>query len=623
MRGTIMRYLGNKTRLLSFINDVIEKNKIHGEVFADLFSGTASVGDYMKGKYKIIGNDFMYYSYVFTQAKITNASEPSFSSFYEKYNCDIFDWLNDRLYTPDENYFVYNNYTPIAERKFFTEENAIKIDGIRQDIEKLYSNKIINKKEYFYLLASLLESVTKVSNTSGTYEAFFKFWDSRSHKDFIISPLEMNNTDNVHEDNISYNEDTNKLVRNISGDIAYIDTPYTITQYASAYHILETIARYDYPEIAGKTGRRQKNKKMSNYSRKKQAKIAFEDMLRQINFNHILISYSNQSLVPLDELVDLCKSFSKDGVVKIEKLPYREYKNLNSSKKGAGSKLNEVIIYFKKDLSLIKSPLNYSGSKDTMLSKIYKELPEHVGTFVDAMGGAFNVGGNVMALDKVIYNEYNPYVYNILKMILETDRDLLVDNIKNIIKKFNLDNKRKEEYIKFRAYYNEKDQSPINLFILHLYSFQNLIRFNSNMKFNTPIGNAGFNDKMEYRIINFKAKTKEVVLSNKSFDELNIDEFDRDTVFYFDPPYLITTAEYNDGKRGLEGWGIYMENKLLDYLDLIDQKGYKFMLSNVIEHRGQKNELLYNWINKNNYTLINVGKTGTRYPRIEVIVKNY
>ncbi len=120
---------------------------------------------------------------------------------------------------------------------FFTEENGIKIDGIRQTIEELLLEDVIYNNEYLYLLASLLESVTRFSNTSGTYEAFFKFWDSRAINEFIIEPLAMNETDNTLKHTF-YSEDTNQLVRKIKGDIAYIDPPYTVTQYISAYHFL-------------------------------------------------------------------------------------------------------------------------------------------------------------------------------------------------------------------------------------------------------------------------------------------------------------------------------------------------------------------------------------------------
>ena len=246
-----MRYLGNKTQLLNFINNVIDKYKIEGEVFADLFSGTSSVGDYFKDRYKIIANDYMGFASVIAKAKLLNGSTPSFDKFISKYKMTPFEWLNDRSYSAQPEYFVYNNYTSQANRMYFTEENAIKIDGMRIDIENLYKEELVAENEYMYLLGSLLESVLKVSNTSGTYQAFFKFWEARSLKKFKIEPLEIFDK-NLFDSNQIYNENTNMLVRKIEGDIAYIDPPYTITQYTNAYHVLETIAKYDHPELLEK-----------------------------------------------------------------------------------------------------------------------------------------------------------------------------------------------------------------------------------------------------------------------------------------------------------------------------------------------------------------------------------
>lgn len=199
-----MRYLGSKQKLLSAIDEIINKYGIKGETFADLFAGTGCVGDYFKDRYKIISNDFLYYSFVMNKARLENAFIPEFGKFDKKYKCKIFDWLNNLKFVPDDSYFIYNNYTPKAGRMFFTEENGIRLDGIRLKIEELYRDAVISEQEYFFLLASMVESMTKVSNTSGTYEAYFKFWDPRAQKRFEIQPLEMSQN-TMHAKNEKYN----------------------------------------------------------------------------------------------------------------------------------------------------------------------------------------------------------------------------------------------------------------------------------------------------------------------------------------------------------------------------------------------------------------------------------
>ncbi|MEB7657956.1 Dam family site-specific DNA-(adenine-N6)-methyltransferase [Mammaliicoccus vitulinus] len=616
-----LRYLGNKTQLLNFIENTMNKFNIEGNIFADLFAGTGAVGDYFKNKYEIISNDYMYFSSVINKAKLYNNDEPKFENFKKIFKCSPFAWLNNRDYEIQENYFVYHNYSLPANRMYFTPENAVKIDGIRIDIEELYVKGIIDKKEYYFLLASLLESVVKISNTTGTYQAFLKYWESRSLKPLIIKPVQINYALTVDTNNTVYNENTNKLVRKLEGDIAYIDPPYTITQYANSYHVLETIAKYDFPDIFGITGRR-KNREFSGYSNKSKAIYEFEDLLRQINFEHILISYSNHSIIPLEELVNISKHFAIENEVHVEFYDYRSYATNNRSYKEKESPLKEVLIYFKKDRKIKKSPLNYSGSKDKVLPAIINALPKRVDSFIDCMGGAFNVGLNIAATNQVIYNEINPFIHDMIKYLLDEDKENILNDIEKTINHFKLKKKDKESYNLFRTYYNE-NKSPLLLYVLHIYSFQNMIRFNSKLDMNVPIGNNEYNAGTKLRINEFKPKTNKVKLLNTSYLQIKPENFSLDSVFYFDPPYFITKAEYNDGKRGLEGWNIDEETKLLEYLVYLNKNGYKFMLSNILYHGNKEHHVLIEWIKEHDFRVIEVGKTGIKYPRLEVLIVNY
>lgn len=271
----------------------------------------------------------------------------------------------------------------------------------------------------------------------------------------------------------------------------------------------------------------------------------------------------------------------------------------------------------------IKSPLNYSGSKNYIIDQIIDQLPSQMSTFVDAMGGAFNVGINVRNADLVVYNEYNPFVFEIINMLLVEDGKKIIKDVSRIVQDFKLSNGDKEKYRIYRDFYNQ-NKTPLNLFVLQMYCFQNQLRFNKKHDFNTPVGNCGFNDTIVDRINNFTPKAKKVLTSNLDFKDIDIKSFKKDTVFYFDPPYIITNATYNDGKRGFKGWDLDQEYKLLDFLDLINTNGQRFLLSNVINHNGKTNTVLLDWIKKNNYTVVKLKPHAGRYgSREEVLVKNY
>lgn len=613
-----MRFLGNKTRMLENINSVIEQNNITGKTFCDLFSGSGSVGDYYKEKYNIISNDFLYCLSIISKAKLENKGMPNFNLFKKQFNTDPFSYFNNKTYVSDSQYFITNNYSPKGNRQFFTEENAIKIDGIRIEIEELYKEFIIDAKERNFLIASLLESTMGVSNTSGTYEAYLKKWDKRAFKPFILEPITINETNTININKI-YNLDSNELIRKISGDILYLDPPYTITDYNSAYHLLESIAKYDYPNIGGITGRRKEINEKSKYTRKDQALINLEDIFRQAQFKHIIMSYSTQGLISIDEITKLASKFAKNHNVKVYEFPYKEYKNIRSSKKGEN--LKEIIIYFEKDNEIIKSPLNYTGSKHSIFNEILKVMPKHISTFLDIMGGAFNVGANVVA-EQVIYNEFLPHTFNIIKLLLNTDKQIIINNVENIIEKFNLKKADKESYLKLRDDYN-KTKDIYKLFVLHMYCFQNQMRFNSKLEFNSPVGNCSYNETLIERINLFDPKTKNYKLYNLSYDNINYLEYDKNSVFYFDPPYFITSATYNDGKRGFVGWNADEETKLLDYITNLHLNGYKFILSNVLYHNDSQNNLLVEWIKTHNFNVKNIDNVGSKNSRDEVLISNF
>lgn len=613
-----MRYLGNKTRMLENINSVILDNNITEGIFCDLFAGSGSVGDYFKERFQIISNDYLHSLSIVNKAKLENKDIPSFKDFIKKYGVDPFTYFNNKIYISDSQFFITNNYSPKGNRQFFTEKNATKIDGIRIEIEKLYKDFIIDLKERNFLIASLIESVMGVSNTTGTYEAYLKNWDNRALKEFELQPINIRKANKIFNNTI-YNKDSNELLRKINGDVLYIDPPYTVTDYNSAYHVLESISKYDYPTIGGITGRRKEITKKSKYTKKKQALINFEDLFRQANFNHILVSYSTQGLVSVDELVELAKKFAINNEVKVYEFPFREYKNIRSSQKG--DDLKEIILYFKKNLEIIKSPLNYTGSKYSILNEITKVLPKHISTFIDIMGGAFNVGVNVVA-EKVIYNEFLPHTFNIIKTLLNEDSCYIINKVETIINDFKLEKSNKENYILLRNDYNNT-KDIYKLFVLHMYCFQNQMRFNGKLEFNSPVGNCSYNSTLTERIQKFIPRTINYELFNLSYKDLDITHLDKDYVFYFDPPYFITNATYNDGKRGFIGWNADEETKLLEYITFLHENGFKFILSNVIYHNENTNYILAEWVNTHKFNVVNIDNVGAKNTRDEVIITNY
>lgn len=337
-----MRYIGSKKLLLADIERAIDENIESAESFCDIFSGTVCVGNYFKKKYKIISNDIMYFSYCIQKGLLENNSLPQFN----KLGFNPIEYFNNLTTKELETLkntkrFCFNNYSPKGMRMYLSEKNALKIDFIRNKIEYWKDNFLINESEYFYLIAVLVQAVPFISNISGTYGAYNKFWDKRSLKDLTLKDLEI--FDN-QKNNIAYNENANLLISKISGDILYIDPPYNKRQYSSNYHLLETVAKYDFPEIKGVTGLRNEDKK-SDYCKKNIVLESFADLISKANFKHIILSYNTEGIMDVKDIEASMKSCGTN--YRMYEIDYRRFKSRETNSK---HKLKELIFYIRKDL---------------------------------------------------------------------------------------------------------------------------------------------------------------------------------------------------------------------------------------------------------------------------------
>lgn len=274
---------------------------------------------------------------------------------------------------------------------------------------------------------------------------------------------------------------------------------------------------------------------------------------------------------------------------------------------------------------MIKLPISYSGNKFKVLNELLPVFPTDIENFYEVFGGALTVGSNVKNKN-IFYNDINIYLKEIIEYFYHEELSVILEQINYNIKLFNLKKSDKDSYYKLRTAYNT-DRDIIKLFLLLVYGFQNQIRFNNNHLFNNPIGLNHYETEREKELISFIKGIKEKNISFYSSDFKTFIDFilsqeinNSEKLVYLDPPYLITSAAYNDGgKRGFSGWTEKEEISLLENISLLNENNIKFVLSNVIEHKEKENSLLKEWVESNNFELIDL----KHFSRKEIIVKNF
>lgn len=310
-----MNYIGSKFSLLDFLQetiyDVTGYKKGDCFIFGDLFAGTGIVGaKFKENGCTVISNDIQHYSYVLTKHYIENNSPIDTS---------ILTYLNDLERIEG---FVYKNYCAGSgsERNYFTDYNGKKCDAIREKLDVLMIEKKIDTNQYYYFLASLINSIDKYANTASVYGAFLKHIKKSADKKFSLELLPIIDGG---KDGVAYNEDINLLIKKITGDVLYLDPPYNARQYCSNYHVLETISKLDNPKLNGKTGLRDYKEQKSAFCSKRTVAHAFEDLISNANFKYIFLSYNNEGLMDLETIKSI---MSKYGKYEVRTTEYRRFK---------------------------------------------------------------------------------------------------------------------------------------------------------------------------------------------------------------------------------------------------------------------------------------------------------
>jgi adenine-specific DNA-methyltransferase len=346
-------YIGSKMKLLDFIKQSISDytGKSYKEVsgFADICSGTGVVAfDVMKGGCNnIMTNDIQHYAYVVSSVWCkTGIDVDKIRGIINDMNTQLseIDLQNVNVNLTTDDFFVYKYYTEAGpdSRLYLTRLNGYKTDIVRQNIEELYRIKKVNEKEYRLLLKLLLYAVASVSNIASVYGAYLKSYKKVALKNLVLNVDLLDNlVDNVKDNRrIEHTSHNKSIVELLDADdlskyeVVYMDPPYVANRsYHDNYHVLETISRYDNPKLKGKTGLRDVVDTKSKFCSKRDAFEEFKLVLSKIKSKYMFISYSSESIVSKDKMMELMTTTGWTDVRCYEKEYQRFKSNKNSDEK--------------------------------------------------------------------------------------------------------------------------------------------------------------------------------------------------------------------------------------------------------------------------------------------------
>jgi adenine-specific DNA-methyltransferase len=239
--------------------------------------------------------------------------------------------LIDRLskLKPKTGWLTENYCDAVSEKgtavRVWQPHNGQRADAIRDEIEKLTPK--LSPQEKSTLITSLIFALDKVDNTVGIQQAYLKNWCTRSYNDLTLS---LPNVATMTSPPPSKHYVGNCLEINYEqADLAYLDPPYSSHTYFSYYHIWDSIARWDKPEVGLGTNRRKDRitkadeydgSMASPWNSKGKVAKAFETLIERLPVRYVLISYNNESLIPIEELINLSKKYGK---VVAEEIDYK------------------------------------------------------------------------------------------------------------------------------------------------------------------------------------------------------------------------------------------------------------------------------------------------------------
>lgn len=338
-----LRYIGSKSRLAPLILDAIGTPEREEGRFIDPFCGTGAVCREAADRgWPVVASDHLRSATTMTTAQLLSGADVRFQPFGSYHRA-----LLELQSAPTHTGFLFREYAPTGlsasghERRYFTPDNARRIDGMRRQIAEWWHDDKLSPREHDLLIADLMSATNSVANIAGTYGCFLRHWTGAALRQVALAPRTFRNAP------IPFEVKTIDVFGTESEehDVVYLDPPYTKRQYAAYYHVLETVAYGDEPTVEGITGLRPWEELQSPFCYKRKALTYLCELISNLHATTTYLSYSEQGHIPILELE---QSLSRDNSVQL--IPLAEIARYcpNDAARANGEYVTEYLLQISK-----------------------------------------------------------------------------------------------------------------------------------------------------------------------------------------------------------------------------------------------------------------------------------
>lgn len=327
VRTESVKYAGSKLKLIPHILEIAAE--VEPQTVLDGFSGTTRVSQaFGQCGYDVACSDVSTWSNVLGTCYLKGLHSGNYIDLINHLNNvqPVRGWFTDHYGGETDNR---------GKTKFpWQKHNTMKLDGIRQEIEKLKLSDI----ERAVALTALMIGLDKVDSTLGHFASYLRQWSARSYNPLVLQVPKIIPSEGNHS---ILRGDIFDTIKGRTFDLAYFDPPYgsnnekmppSRVRYASYYHLWTTICLNDAPLVFGAARRREDSRDTvagSVFEEFRQdnngeyiAVKAIKKLLREVNADHIILSYSSGGRATAEELKSAIDEVGR--LVSVREIDYKK-----------------------------------------------------------------------------------------------------------------------------------------------------------------------------------------------------------------------------------------------------------------------------------------------------------